>query len=411
MKIIILGANSISLDIAKIFSNKQHDVILIDQENDFLNDATNNLDIACITGDICDTNVLYHADADDADILIALSTSDEKNILSCILGKNYFNIPKTIAYIKNIQLLSLSVTLKEKIKSIDHIINTDFEIINKIVFHISNINLYYTSLSFSHEVVLFKQNQEIETKTCDDKIIKLNIDQKDDASNLYLGFKENFEYLLEQPNMAANNNILLSGDNSFIEELSSTLSVKNKVKIISMSTQINVNNCNAPLIKKDWTKGQTLIEENISNIDIFCAIDQKHHYNITVGMLAKKLGAKKTIAIHGDKFYKDGFEKEIDLIISPHAIIVNKIKAITNLSSIHLITNLSNGYLYEILISKYTNNSTIQKYMNDLKFLACIKHDSIISLESNEHYDFFENPSEQEIFIAFSLNKISELGD
>ncbi len=104
MKIIITGGGDVGFHLAKMLSGESQDIYLIDENKKRLNYIGTHLDVFTIEGDATSINVLKQAKVDQADLVIAVTSSEETNILVSILAKQ-FGAKRTIARINNQELL------------------------------------------------------------------------------------------------------------------------------------------------------------------------------------------------------------------------------------------------------------------------------------------------------------------
>lgn len=101
MRVIIVGAGDIGYQIAKFLTYEGVDVVIIDRDGSKLRRITEELDIATIEAEGSDPSAFKEAGADKADLIIAVTNSDETNMIACLLGKAIFNINRKIARIRN----------------------------------------------------------------------------------------------------------------------------------------------------------------------------------------------------------------------------------------------------------------------------------------------------------------------
>ena len=87
MKIVIIGDGKVGHKLTIQLSEENYDVVLIDQNEGKLKEALNQLDILCITGDGADAKVQKEAGVPGADLVVACASTDELNMLSCLLAK------------------------------------------------------------------------------------------------------------------------------------------------------------------------------------------------------------------------------------------------------------------------------------------------------------------------------------
>ncbi|MBU0790615.1 MAG: NAD-binding protein, partial [Gammaproteobacteria bacterium] len=105
MKIIILGAGQVGATLAENLANEQHDVTVIDTDAAMLEYLQERMDIRTVQGHASHPNVLRRAGADDADMLIAVTESDETNMVACKVAYTLFNTPTKIARVRAAEYL------------------------------------------------------------------------------------------------------------------------------------------------------------------------------------------------------------------------------------------------------------------------------------------------------------------
>lgn len=105
MKVIVCGAGQVGFGIARHLAGEGNDVTVVDREASLMQRITDTLDVRPILGHGGHPDVLEQAGAADADILIAVTASDEVNMVACQVAKTLFNIPKTIARVRDANYL------------------------------------------------------------------------------------------------------------------------------------------------------------------------------------------------------------------------------------------------------------------------------------------------------------------
>ena len=100
MKIILVGCGTIGTTIISSLVAEGHDIVAIDNDNDFLNEITNVYDVLGICGNGADSDVLFEANTADADLFVAVTGSDELNMLACFLARK-MGAKHTIARVRN----------------------------------------------------------------------------------------------------------------------------------------------------------------------------------------------------------------------------------------------------------------------------------------------------------------------
>ena len=106
MNIIICGAGEVGYSLAKYLSSDSMNVTLIDESTDRLEKISSSIDVRTLVGKSCNPEVLEQANIEDSELLISVTENDESNILTCEISKILFNMPVTIARIKEKELLN-----------------------------------------------------------------------------------------------------------------------------------------------------------------------------------------------------------------------------------------------------------------------------------------------------------------
>jgi trk system potassium uptake protein TrkA len=126
MKIVILGAGTVGTEVARQLIGESKDVILVEKNADAAQLATNNLDCLVINDEGSNVEALRRTGAADADYFIALTGSDEINMISCGLARREFKHPVTIARVRN-PYYSFSKPQDFSFMGVDHMVNPEIE--------------------------------------------------------------------------------------------------------------------------------------------------------------------------------------------------------------------------------------------------------------------------------------------
>ena len=101
MKVIICGAGQVGWQIARHLASERNDVTIVDSNQDLVSRATDTLDVIGVSGFASYPNVLKDAGAEDADMIIAATHSDEVNMVTCQVAHSIFDIPRKIARLRS----------------------------------------------------------------------------------------------------------------------------------------------------------------------------------------------------------------------------------------------------------------------------------------------------------------------
>jgi Trk K+ transport system NAD-binding subunit len=105
MKIIILGAGQVGSSVLNSLASEANDIVVVDTQTHLLRDLQDRYDIATVQGNAAHPTVLDRAGAHDADMLIAVTSDDETNMLACQIAHILFKIPKKIARVRALEYL------------------------------------------------------------------------------------------------------------------------------------------------------------------------------------------------------------------------------------------------------------------------------------------------------------------
>ncbi len=355
MKIIIAGAGDVGSYLAHMIANEEQDTYLIDNDGKKLEKVTRHNDIFGIKGDAKDVEVLKEAGIKDCDLLIAATSSEETNLLVCILAKK-LGAKRTICRISNFEEISNDLRTFYQEIGIDHIIspvenaaqeihqlikhesfldNYDFEggklsifsiqinknspIANNCVLASSEFhNLAFKPLAIlrAGETILV----QAETIFLDGDIVYFISSPKGYETIPLICGQQDFDI----------KDVMILGASSIGVLTAEKLEKKYKVILIEQDE----NKCNeiALRLKKtlvihgDGTDVNLLEEQNIQNMDSFIAVTGDSEINIISSLVAKSHGVRKTIAgVENIDYIKLSHTIGIDTLINKKVIAANDI--------------------------------------------------------------------------------------
>src|SRR5262245_59891330 len=102
MKIIIIGAGRVGSSVAESLVSEANDITVIDTDPGRISDLQDHFDLRGVVGNAAQPSVLRQAGADDADMLIAVTASDESNLVACKIAADLYNVPNRIARVRNV---------------------------------------------------------------------------------------------------------------------------------------------------------------------------------------------------------------------------------------------------------------------------------------------------------------------
>ncbi|MEW6408695.1 MAG: Trk system potassium transporter TrkA [Nitrospirota bacterium] len=328
MRVIIVGAGEVGYQIAKFLSQEAIDVVVIDREKEKLRRIGEELDVAVIEGEGGNPSALKEAEADKSDMLIAVTDSDETNMIACLLAKAMFNIPKKIARIRNPEYFQNEKILSKENLDISSAINPELEVARAII-RLLEVPFATEVEDFEYgaiKVIGFKIPKGTKLAEKPLKSIRISIPPKrfliglierDDkvfipsgtdtiktGDIIYMPVKKGEgEDILNRFGFSATpaKKVMIVGGGRVGYYIASAIESRINVKVIERNEErckYLINNLKKSVVLHgDGSDQKLLEEENIGDMDIFVSVSNNEELNIMASLLAKKLGVKKTITI------------------------------------------------------------------------------------------------------------------
>ena len=398
MKIIIVGAGQVGSSLSINLVKEGNDVTLIDKSQDLLEDIADKVDLQTIHGNGAHPRILESAGAHKADMIVAVSKSDETNMIACQVAYTVFGVEKKIARIRDLEYLNYESLFADESTPIDFTISPDLiasNYINKLVsyhgihqlFNFSNnencfLNIIFREKDNEENSIKFYQlyckklNAQICAFIRKDKIFSLEDDDilEDGDELLFICKEENIKDIAKVfKKNKDNKRIMIAGGGNVGKHLSDSMSDNFQVKVIeadeTRSDYLSEILDDVTIINADSSNEDILLEENIEHMDVFCALTNDDEANILSAMLAKKLGAKTVISIINKISYSDLVEKqEIDITISPEDLTMGALLTHIRKASILKAHSLMRGSLelLEIEVRDNTSSKIIGKNIGQI---------------------------------------------
>jgi len=325
MKIIIVGAGEVGYQIAEKLSEENQDVFVIDKDPEKIRRITENLDVQALHGSGTSPEMLKTSGIKEADMLVAATDSDEVNLIACLLARNLNAYILKVARLRNPEYLKEKELFSRDLLAVDRIINPESVMVETIRnlmmlpgasdvvdFEDGRVKLVGITIKpdspyAGRQILSF---QGLEGRVLMGAIVRgeqVFIPHGEDTirSNdlVYLVVKSDampygFGFFEFEPNEGRRVFIVGAGETG--SALASALErEKMPVKIIER----DAHKCaalaekldKAIVIHGDGTDKDLLQEENIKDVDFMVAVTGDEENNILISLLAKALGAKKTI--------------------------------------------------------------------------------------------------------------------
>lgn len=366
MKILILGSGQVGSTVAQeLAALPGNDVTIIDINEAALSNVGSRLDVQTLLGNGASPVVLERAGAADADLLLALTRSDETNIVACKMAADLFNIPSRIARVRSTDYLEYRRDDEGEHGSLGIFDITESISPEELVTERLAGLLSYTSalqvLRFADDkarmvvvqarkggLLVDKEISQInrhlpEGVDCQICAIYRNnrlivpsaqtvIIEGDEV--FFVTSTENVKIMMRElrPNEQRNRRIMIAGGGNIGYRLAKQLENDLDIKIIEYSksrAEWLAEHLDNALVLQGTATDETLLEqEYIDEIDVFCALTNDDENNIMSSLLAKNMGAKRVITIVNRSSYVDLLEgNKIDIVVSPHLVTIGSILA------------------------------------------------------------------------------------
>ncbi len=349
MKIIILGAGEVGGNLAHNLTKEASDITVVDTNYDRLHELQDRFDIRTVRGMASHPDIMRQAGAEDADLLIAVTNSDEVNMVACQVAYSVFNTPTKMARVRSAAYIRDGGIFRDDAMPVDVIVNPEEIVTHDIARLIDHpgalqvmdfadgqvqlvaMKAYYGGPLVDQELRYIRQHMPmVDTRVA--AIFRKNrpiipegntVIEADDEV-FFIASSSDIPLVMSEMRRAEkpNKRIVIAGGGHIGENLARTIERKYGVRIIERSRQrcyeLSEKLDRAIVLSGDASDRDLLLEENIEETDVFCAVTNDDEANIMSSMLAKSLGARKVITLINNPAYVDLIEgSEIDVVVNP----------------------------------------------------------------------------------------------
>ncbi len=360
MKIIILGAGQVGRTAAYHLSREEaNDVTVIDVNEDVLRDLQDRLDIRTVSGNAASPRILEAAGIASTDILVALTNSDEVNMLACHIAWTLYRTPKKIARVRSADFTERDRLFGEQGVAVDVWISPE----QLVTEHVARLIRYPGAL----QVLDFADGrvrlvgiralqggplvgQALSTlrehiPTADARVAAIYRAGKsikpegstviaDGDEVFFLAARKDIRVVMREMRReeAPVRRVVIAGGGNIGFRLASELEDKNQVKLLERDSRrarrVSEQLKSTTVLHGDAADEDLLLEENIDSADVFAALTNSEEANILSAMLAKRLGAHKVMALINKPSYSELIESgSIDVAISPQTVTIGSLLA------------------------------------------------------------------------------------
>jgi len=375
LKIIILGAGQVGASVAESLVSEQNDITIVDVDSARLGALQDRFDLRTVVGSASHPSVLSEAGAADADLLIAVTQSDETNLVACKLAARMFNVPRRVARIRATDFLNdvkvlgpdgfdvdLSICPEQVLT--DYIVKlVEFpEALQVLDFADGRVSLVAVR-SYRGGPLVGRQLKDLRRHIPGVDVRVVAIFRRDRAivpdgdtvievgdeifclapeKHIRRVMRElrRMDRPVKRVMVAGGGNIGLRLARALESDYSVRVVEHNKRRCEMLAAKAN----RALVLNGDATDEELLEQENIAEMDLFVAVTNDDEHNIMSALLAKRMGARRVVALINRRSYVDLLQSgEIDIAISPAQSTIGKLLAHVRRGDIVSVHSLRRG--------------------------------------------------------------------
>jgi trk system potassium uptake protein len=328
LKVIIVGAGEVGYHIASKLSRENKDVVLIDRGEDRLRYVSESLDVQTLLGSGSSPGLLLQAGIKSADMIVAVTDSDESNLVACLLSRILSPATTRIARIRNPEFFQMEELKQEEFLGLNLVINPESEVVHAImrllqvpgavdVVDFADGRVRLIGLKIGNDSPLVGRSMiDIQRDDPERHVLVAAIHRDNDVIIPYGQTRikaGDLVYVVTKPTDVEGvlrffdlvwhpvRNVFIVGGGQVGSQLAQQLEENGKVKIKLIDR--NPDRCRTlgqtlnktVILKGDGTDQTLLEEENVADADFFIALTNDEEENVLSCLLAKRLGARQTI--------------------------------------------------------------------------------------------------------------------
>jgi len=377
MKILILGAGRVGESVAESLVSEKNDITVIDSDPARLRGLQDRLDLRGVVGNGIQPSVMQEAGIEDTDLLIACAPQDETNLVACKVAKHSFNVPTAIARVRSPEFVEGSALMARDGFAVDHLLcpeQTVTAYIRKLVEYPEALQV----LEFAHGLVSLIAVRAVAggplvqhslaeipklVPGADMRIVAIYrqdtvLPVLDGATRIepgdevfVLAATEHIGTVLGALRHRAEpvKRVMIAGGGKVGLRLARQIEDRYQLKIIEphhgrcqyLSTQLSAGSL---VLNGDATDEDLLGEENVQDMDLFIGLTGDDEDNIMSCLLAKRLGARRVLAVINRRAYADLVQgTTIDIAISPSHTVIGELLAYVRRGDVEAVHSLRRG--------------------------------------------------------------------
>jgi trk system potassium uptake protein TrkA len=437
MKIIIIGAGQVGGTLAENLAGEKNEITIIDSDQQILTQLQDRLDLQVVCGIGSHPDTLKKAGAEDADMLIAVTSSDESNMMACQVAYSLFKTPTKIARVRSEQYIIYQDQLyQNKDIPVDHLIAPEQLVttaIKRLIDYpgalqvvefadgkasLVAVKAYYGGLLVGHALSALKEHMpNVDTRVAaiyrrgrPIRPLGSTVIEADDEVFFIADTKHIRAVMSELQKLESSyKRIMIAGGGLIGAGLAKRLENKHNVKLIEFNLE-RANYLasvldNATVFHGDASDASLLTEESVEQVDAFIAVTNDDEANIMSAMLAKRMGAAKAMVLIQRSAYVDLVQGgDIDIAFSPQQATISALLTHIRRGDIVNVHSLRRGAAEAIEAIAHGDQQTskvVGKQIRDIKLPpgttigAIVRQDEVIiahsdtQINANDHVILF----------------------
>ncbi|MEQ1812853.1 MAG: Trk system potassium transporter TrkA [Candidatus Nitrotoga sp.] len=375
MKVIILGAGKVGSTVAESLVSEANDITIVDTDSACLRLLRDRLDLRTLVGNAAHPSVLEQAGIADADMLLAVTMSDEVNMVACKLAASLYNTPTRIARIRSTEYLThpeifnldnfcvdfsicpeqIMTDCLQKLVEFPEALRV-FEFADGLVSLVA-VKAFEGGPLVGHPLSLMRKHlPKVEARVAvifrNDKPVipegNTVIHAGDEV--FFIAATEHIRTVLHEIRRMDKpaKRIMIVGGGNIGRRLARALEKDYQVKLVEYNKEVcerlagDLNN--TLVLHGDGTDENLMQSENVAEVDIFCALTNDDENNIMSSLLAKSCGARKVIALINRGAYVNLVQGgKIDIALSPAHVTIGSLLAYVRRGDVAVVHSLQRG--------------------------------------------------------------------
>jgi trk system potassium uptake protein TrkA len=418
MKILILGAGQVGRTAAANLAREPaNEVTVIDTDEQVLRDLQDRIDVRAVAGNASYPSVLESAGIADTDILVAVTSSDEVNMVACQIAQTLYRTPTRIARIRAAEYTSRPQLFAEGALAVDVWISPEELVTDYIAHLLSNPGALQVVDFADGRVQLAGVRARADGLLVGKplRILREHLPGTDvrvaaiyregrlipAAGDTVIAEHDEIFFVAARADVAKMlaelrrrespvRKLVIAGGGNIGLRLARTLEQTHQIKLIERdprrARRASEILQNAIVLQGDSADEELLIEENIDSADVFAALTNSDEANVMSAMLAKRLGARRVMALVNRAAYGELMEdRNIDVVISPQTITLGSLLAHVRRGDVVRVHSLRRGAAEAIEVAVHgaaDRSHVIGRRVEDVDLPAGA---SIIAIARGEH--------------------------